>query len=205
MELLKSHSKSKPSPEPGLECPQYTKKSCCKAGVTEDFETKENWQNITSYVHCPQKSSLSPMCHKMFFDELCFFLCSPYIGPWIAPATHDEPVTDRFTDVPLCASECNSWWEACKGEYTCHENWYTDFDRDENGLNICKEGAECRTYEDVYGTAFHFCEIIWDHSFKVVPDEVPCMKFTFDPSGPDPNEATARMVAETSAKMHEEL
>ena len=28
-----------------------------------------------------------------------------------------------FSDVPFCESECNAWWNACKDDLTCVENW----------------------------------------------------------------------------------
>ena len=40
--------------------------------------------NLTDYNNCPEKKKrLSPACHDRYFDELCFFICSPDQGPWI--------------------------------------------------------------------------------------------------------------------------
>ena len=30
--------------------------------------------------------------------------------------------------MPLCLSECDSWWEDCKDDYTCKENWLDGWD-----------------------------------------------------------------------------
>ncbi|XP_023932227.1 folate receptor alpha-like [Lingula anatina] len=193
MELLPGFSKPSPSPDTKLECIRYRDRSCCKPGITNTFEENENFQNITIYNICPQKSSLSSACHREFFDELCFFLCSPNIGPWITEATHDAaPEKERFKDVPLCASECNRWWDACKHEFTCYVNWYNDVVRDANGLNICGPGQQCRRYDAIYNSSTNFCETIWDFSFKVTPDDQPCMKFGFDVNKPNPNIDVAR-------------
>ena len=35
---------------------------------------------------------------------------------------------ERFVDVPLCRQECDAWWDACKDDYTCIENWARGFD-----------------------------------------------------------------------------
>ena len=35
--------------------------------------------------------------------------------------------TERFVGVPLCRQECDAWWEDCKEEYTCIENWSRGF------------------------------------------------------------------------------
>ncbi|CAH1799386.1 unnamed protein product [Owenia fusiformis] len=196
MLLLPEYSKDTPSPEPGLECSTFVGNSCCKKGVTLPFMTEYNWQNITDYLHCPQKVALEPQCQKQFFEELCFFLCSPDIGPWIELATHDEPVTDRFKDIPICASVCDQWYNACQDEYTCTDNWYIGFNNT-SGMNKCHEGTQCLKYPEYFPTSKSFCENIWDKSFKVVPDDEPCMHFSYDAtSGNNPN----RAVAEARAK-----
>lgn len=34
---------------------------------------------------------------------------------------------ERFFNVPLCASDCDKWFDDCKDEYTCVDNWTTMF------------------------------------------------------------------------------
>lgn len=199
MKLLPEYSKETPSPEQNTECPSYKDRSCCRVGATLPFQTSDQWQNITNYVHCPQKSSLGSTCHERFFEELCFFLCSPDIGPWIGKATHDEPVTDRFINIPVCSSVCNAWYSACKDEYTCTDNWYIGFNKDNKGFNVCKNISTCDTYENVFRNASNFCEMIWDNSFKVVPDDQPCMKFGFSNDTITNNQMVAKKAAEALA------
>ncbi|VDN14811.1 unnamed protein product [Dibothriocephalus latus] len=51
------------------------------------------------------------------------------------------------------------------------------------GGNTCKKGFECLPISEVYKTARDFCEKVWDHSWKFIPDDVanwsvaepPCM------------------------------
>lgn len=203
MSLIPEYNKERPGPEPNTECPIYKDRSCCRAGVTTPFETSNQWQNITKYNHCPEKSNLGSTCHQRFFEELCFFLCSPDIGPWIVrgePSSVGTILKDRFVNVPLCSSVCNAWYSACKSEYTCAENWYTDFNVDAQGLNVCKEGSTCDTYENVFRNASNFCEMIWDNSFKVVPDDQPCMMFAFKEDTKTNNQHVAQTVAQSMAK-----
>lgn len=63
---------------------------------------------------------------------------------------------ERFYKVPLCASECNQWFEDCKSDYTCAKNWIKDFKW--NGTNQCVQN--CSTFEETYGTAADFCQLV---------------------------------------------
>ena len=64
---------------------------------------------------------------------------------------------ERFVNVPLCATHCTMWFEACKRDFTCTDNWTRNF-RWKNGTNHCPAGAPCFTFEQVYQTAENFCE-----------------------------------------------
>ena len=54
---------------------------------------------------------------------------------------------DYIRTVSVCGDYCDEWYEACKEDQTCVENWY--------GLNYtsstedCPKGSECRTFEQV--------------------------------------------------------
>ncbi|CAH1799385.1 unnamed protein product [Owenia fusiformis] len=204
MLLLPEYSKKTPSPEPGLECSTFVGNSCCKKGVTLPFMTEHNWQNITDFPHCPQKATLEPQCHMQFFEELCFFLCSPDIGPWIVLASPDlKVITHRFKNIPICASVCEQWYNACQDEYTCTDNWYIGFNTS-SGINRCHDVSQCFKYPEHFTNSQSFCENIWDNSFKVVPDDEPCMHFSYDAtSGNNPNravaEARARVLSTSSS------
>ena len=63
------------------------------------------------------------------------------------------------------------------------------------GINKCPTGSTCRTFQEVFGNASSFCERIWDHGFKVVPDTEDCFRLWFS-QDENPNEAVARRAAE---------
>ncbi|XP_013408679.1 folate receptor gamma isoform X2 [Lingula anatina] len=178
-------SKTRPSPEPGLECPSFRKRSCCYVNAVANILENHVWNEMITYMHCPQKPRLSPECERLTFEQSCFYACSPNLGPWIYRYLH----FDALDNAPLCASQCNKWWDACKEEYTCHRNWITDMDW--NGLNTCKEGSVCRKYTEFYNSSTDFCSTVFNGAYKVVPDSEPCMVFTFDTSKPNPNTAVA--------------
>lgn len=192
MKQSEEYSKDKPAPEPGLECPSFSQSSCCSTGATVPFLSSARWQDY-NYAPCPQKSTLAPACKQRFFDQLCFSLCSPDLGPWIE--VDDETGNERLQGIPVCESECNKWWWPCQNEITCASNWAKGFDKS-SGTNQCMAGSECLTYTEQFGNAKTFCESIWDGAFKVVPDTETCMQFTYSPGAISPN----RKIAEEKAK-----
>ncbi|XP_013385040.1 folate receptor alpha-like [Lingula anatina] len=200
--LPNEYSKARPSPEPDVECIRYRDESCCKPNMTTSFLEDHQWMNMTDYGHCPQKPRLSPECERLTHDEMCFFACSPNSGPWIVRGK-EYPYSDRYNQLPVCASQCDKWWNACKEEYTCHRNWFTDPAWDANGMNICPKDAVCKKYTEVYTSAADFCNTIWDGGYHVVPDTEPCMEFSFDPAKPNPNVPVARAAAEKKAAVSE--
>ena len=62
------------------------------------------------------------------------------------------------------------------------------------GINKCPTGAKCNTFQVVFGDAKSFCENVWDHGFKVVPDTEDCFRLWFS-ADENPNEAVARREA----------
>ncbi|KAA0202973.1 hypothetical protein HAZT_HAZT001150 [Hyalella azteca] len=89
--------------------------------------------------------------------------------------------TERFYGVPLCASDCEAWFEACLYDFTCTDNWSLNFRwvtitddgitklsdgrQCKNGassckVNVCPEGSSCVTFLQMYGNASNFCETV---------------------------------------------
>jgi folate receptor len=33
----------------------------------------------------------------------------------------------RYYKIPLCKRDCESWFDACKYDYTCRDNWKKGF------------------------------------------------------------------------------
>ncbi|UYV64180.1 FOLR1 [Cordylochernes scorpioides] len=119
----KNH-KSKPGPEDVLfnQCSPWREKSCCTPQTTKDLHLTKMYN--MNYNHCPKPdgSDLSAKCFRHFIQDHCFYECEPNIGPWVNK-TDRKMAEERFTNVPLCQSDCQSWFEACKDDYTCVDNW----------------------------------------------------------------------------------
>jgi len=107
---------------------------------------------------------------------------------------------ERFYKVPLCASDCNAWFEDCAEDLTCTDNWTKNFDWVKGLGNRCPAGSSCNTFRQVYRTAKYFCETVWDHSWQVVPDEDHCMRLWFDPIAGNPNDDVAKWKAKQIIK-----
>ncbi|XP_037089858.1 folate receptor beta-like [Pollicipes pollicipes] len=186
------HHKTRPGPEDQLhqECTPWRERACCTANTTRHLHTSNLYG--FSYDHCPGKR-MSAQCRRHFVRDLCFHECSPNIGPWVAKV--DMKIrNERFFKVPLCASQCIDWYEDCKHDFTCTDNWSRNF-RWKNGTNHCPAGAQCFTFAEVYGNAQRFCETVWDHSWKYTEDDQPCMQIWFQSARGNPNEAVARLHA----------
>lgn len=183
--------KSKPGKEDRLheQCEPWKDHACCTESVSYDVH-QVNMYNFT-FDHCYSqlKRNMSAQCRKYFDRDNCFYECEPHIGLWVVTTTR-KIASERFYKVPLCASDCNSWFEACKDDYTCAYNWPRDF-KFTKGQNMCREDSKCVTFKDMYHTPKDFCENVWDHSWKYVDDSVPCMHMWFNGTVTETNRKTA--------------
>ncbi|XP_002130677.2 folate receptor gamma [Ciona intestinalis] len=180
--LSSKHHKTQPGPEDNLfKCSAWLNNSCCTNYTAQYVHGDGQPLYNLNFSHC---APMSDKCRNHFTNNNCFYECSPYLGPWITP----QKVSyrhERMYKVPLCASQCNAWWQDCKDESTCVENWSTGFRWDKIG-NHCPKNTVCRPFTNVYHNASHFCETVWGpDDFVVTPDHNYCMKISF--TGPNPN------------------
>jgi len=183
------YHKTTPGPEDDLhkQCTPWKDRSCCTAERTRMLHN----DTLSSFTfnHCPGRK-LSDKCLRHFQQDHCFYECSPNVGPWVQEVQM-KTRKERMYGAPLCASDCNSWFEDCKEDYTCAANWARDFVW-ENGKNVCPHWARCTTFKEMYSNASNFCEVVWDGSWKYTEDDKPCMRIWFDGSKGNPNDAVAR-------------
>ena len=95
--------------------------------------------------------------------------------------------TGYIQHVPVCASYCDQWFEACRDDFTCVDNWLDDFDHDEDGINTCPEDSQCITFEDRYGNAQGLCNRMWGDAFIYSEDMDNCTVMAFDGNMDNPN------------------
>ena len=98
------------------------------------------------------------------------------------------PATPGYIQhVPVCASYCQRWFDACRDDLTCVEHWLEDFDFAEDGINSCPADSSCISFADRYGDAKGLCDTMWGQAFFYSEDEDNCTVMTFDGSMGNPN------------------
>ncbi len=86
---------------------------------------------------------------------------------------------ERYYKIPLCQNDCNNWFNACKDDYTCRDNWNKGFKwviRNEIKVNECPSYESCETFKTKFGNSNNFCNRIWDESFEVT-NSLKCISF----------------------------
>ncbi|CAK8680411.1 folate receptor beta-like [Clavelina lepadiformis] len=188
------YHKSKPSIEDALfsECSSWKDRSCCtnKTAYWSHQSGPENSYNF-SYDHC---GSMSDKCRRRFFQDNCFYECSPNVGPWIVT----EKISyrnQRFKNVPICESSCTAWYDDCKNDLTCKDDWGDGWNWT-SGFNTCPENAKCKSFSEIFQNATNFCQRVFVGDFAVVPKDSkePCLVLWFD-SKVNPNDEVARYYA----------
>ncbi|XP_046438647.1 folate receptor alpha-like [Daphnia pulex] len=184
-----NNHKREPGPEDSLhkQCLPWKNNSCCTGNTTVHAHGGKMYG--FNYNHCPNRK-MSSKCLEHFVQDLCFYECSPNVGPWMQ-TVNMKMRRERFLDVPLCATDCDDWFNACKDDYTCTDNWTLNF-KWINGTNHCRPESECRTFSDIFQNSSNFCERVWDHSWKYTNNSEPCMRIWFDGDQGNPNENIAR-------------
>lgn len=95
--------------------------------------------------------------------------------------------TGYIQHVPVCASYCERWFQACRNDLTCVEDWLADFDYAEDGINSCPMNSSCLTFEQRYGNATGLCNRMWGNAFFYSEDEDNCTVMAFDGTQENPN------------------
>nr|CDS27085.1 folate receptor beta [Hymenolepis microstoma] len=154
-----------PVPEPHLKsCSEWKDSSCCPP-TTADLITKESLHGF-NFNFC----NITEKCREFFLDEYCMVKCSPHLGPWIVKVPSSKFEENVFK-VPLCESDCNSWYEACKNSTACATNWRSGGFDWSSGTNQCHKGYKCLEISNIYGSAKAFCESVWDNSYSVIQSD----------------------------------
>ena len=124
---------------------------------------------------CGQVSS---KCHKFFIEEACFYECDKNMGKW---RKHDDCSDKKPNDngweianMPIKASYCDAWYEACKEDPICPGPTKSYFDMATCNAKLKADNntaKHCKKYKDVYKNGKEICEVMWGGSFKYESDE----------------------------------
>ena len=166
--LDSKHHKEKPGAESsifaqGYHCAPWKDHACCTANTTKQIQDSGTVELYN--MHWDQcGKTMSPSCRRYFEMDTCFYECSPNVRPWIVVDKKSKKTRrERMVDVPVCATECDAWFEACKDDLTCSNNW-GNYKTWNYTSKMCK--MECKTFKEYFETPSKFCAMIFNHSFK---------------------------------------
>lgn len=170
------YHKDKPSPEGPeyVECQPWKESSCCTAEFTAELKRNQvEFLYNFSWHHC---ENLTQACERYIKNEECFWSCEPNLIKWHVK----EGAVDG---VPICANYCDEWFEACKNDYTCAENWLEDFNYT-TSISSCPTASKCRKFSEIYTNGKGLCNKMWGKSFTYEESDN-CMMMWF--TGKNPN------------------
>ncbi|KAF6333243.1 IZUMO1 receptor, JUNO [Rhinolophus ferrumequinum] len=199
------HHKREPSPEDQLyeECMPWKDNACCTFNTSWEAHLDVSLLYSFSLLHC---GLMMPDCQKHFIQAVCFYECSPNLGPWIQQVVRLSwevglrGQEERILDAPLCREDCEQWWADCHTSYTCQSNWHGSWDWS-RGKSRCPARAPCHPFPHYFPTPADLCEKIWSNSFKASPerrDSGRCLQKWFEPAQGNPNVAVARLFARSA-------
>jgi len=178
--------------EPGKEdelhsqCSPWANHACCTKNTTYNIHGGQMYN--LNFDHC---RPLSEQCKKHFIQDLCFYECEPHLGPWMKKVAMKYR-KERAFQVPLCAADCDNWFDDCKNDMTCAENWIKDLVT-KNNKKECADKGNCKTFKEMYTNSSNFCEKVWDHAWQYTANTKACMRIWFDPSQGNPNRQVAEL------------
>lgn len=126
---LQYFHKSVPSPETDSfnECLPWKDEACChNSTVTSSQKLKEAYGEGYEWDRC---GPMSQECERFFVQEACFYECDPFAGQFrkctdsqVAAAADGDPCFENTWEMykmPIKASYCDAWFDACHNDYFC--------------------------------------------------------------------------------------
>ena len=88
-----------------------------------ELESHSHILNCLSVLICRtrERSATCPCAYLSIYLSICL---SVYLSIY---QDKRKIRNERFLNVPLCPSVCGAWWDACKDDLTCKEDWSQGF------------------------------------------------------------------------------
>jgi len=185
---LANRELSTPSSQSLTNCPNYNSLSCC--GPERDHLITHNDPAAPflgyNWTAC---GPVSPQCEQFFIQQACYFECDPYQAAWANPV-FDQPAT--FYGVPICASYCDSWFEACQAELTCTVEWIVGMTAVNNSDGTitgytCPPQSQCANISSAYNNGRGLCDMMFGSYYHYTEDTNNCVSWDFTGSNPNQN------------------
>jgi len=138
---LQYYHKTKPGPEPDTftECHPWKDNACCAQGTVETYtKLKEGYGAEYHWDRC---GPISQECERFFVQEACLYECDPNAGLYrkFNTSVYDERCDEyasgydaayakangcshnawQMHDMPIKASYCDAWYDACRKDKFC--------------------------------------------------------------------------------------
>lgn len=95
-------------------------------------------RNVSNYCYV---CFLLKTCERYIKNEECFWQCEPNLIKW-------HVKEGALEGVPICAKYCDDWFDACKDDFTCAEDWLSDFNYSSN-VYSCPTASKCLKFSKV--------------------------------------------------------
>ena len=94
---------------------------------------------------------------------------------------------NQIQSVPVCADYCDSWFEACKDDLTCYDDWEVAYYNAAGMPNGCPVDSPCQKFSAIFADGKELCNRLWGSSYMYSTDSDNCIVMTFDNRMPNPN------------------
>ncbi|KII68371.1 Folate receptor alpha [Thelohanellus kitauei] len=176
-------------------CKPWSHESCCDTKTAQKITTLDRFYIPGVPLNqCPDHT-LSAKCKQYFQYDLCLYQCGSMFLPWVQSVINGKTRKERLRGIPLCSNDCDSWFEACRDDYTCSSTWYPNSFTTQEGQPVCVD--QCKTFKDYHQNSKQFCETIFKGSFKYSrTGDKCCMKLS--PESAEENMKCARLYSDTT-------
>jgi len=152
---------------PHTTCAHYAGNSCCtwKTAILVGAPGGLNaalYGAEWGYERC---GLISDKCNEYLQHEACFYECDVNVGRYRYHSKKDCSENSKtgnawqIANVPIKASFCDAWFEACKDDVLCAAADATEKATIFDAATLNCGASECRrTVAEVWGTAKNFCE-----------------------------------------------
>ena len=94
---------------------------------------------------------------------------------------------NQIQSVPVCADYCDSWFEACKDDLTCYDDWEVAYYNASGMPNHCPVDSSCKKFSATFADGKELCNRMWGSSYVYSTDSDNCTVMAFDNRMPNPN------------------
>jgi len=155
----------------------------------QGIPVQQNRGGMTDRFYACRCGPLSPKCLDFFINEECFYECDVNIGKFRRYENCEQFLRSgslEVKDVPIKASYCNEWYEACKDDTICAGPNGSIFE-DQCFLDDFSEF--CKTVSEHFSSdPAEFCNKTFGDAFFYEPNENNAYTMWFAKGAANPND-----------------